>query len=120
MTAEEMTAFDEFCIEKLMPTLDAILAAAHESMNTDFAPASEEISAEEAAKPMTDLLTSIEAEKTGYTVEDIENAISNIRICRAGGEKFSDQLLAQMRKVTKARIFNCYGPTEITVASNNK
>ena len=25
-----------------------------------------------------------------------------------------------MRKVTKARIFNCYGPTEITVASNNK
>ncbi len=79
MTAEEMTAFDEFCIEKLMPTLDAILAAAHESMNTDFAPASEEISAEEAAKPMTDLLTAIEAEKTDYTVEDIENAISNIR-----------------------------------------
>ena len=79
MTAGEMTAFDEFCIEKLMPTLDAILAAAHESMNTDFAPASEKISAEEAAKPMTDLLTSIEAEKTDYTVEDIENAISNIR-----------------------------------------
>ena len=24
-----------------------------------------------------------------------------------------------MRRVTKARIFNCYGPTEITVASNN-
>ena len=24
-----------------------------------------------------------------------------------------------MRSVTKARIFNCYGPTEITVASNN-
>jgi thioester reductase-like protein len=43
-----------------------------------------------------------------------------VDICRAGGEKFSDQLLEQMRKVTKARIFNCYGPTEITVASNNK
>ena len=47
------------------------------------------------------------------------DAIANLAICRAGGEKFSDQLLAQMRNVTKARIFNCYGPTEITVASNN-
>jgi amino acid adenylation domain-containing protein/thioester reductase-like protein len=58
--------------------------------------------------------------QTWLTSEDFCEAISNVRICRAGGEKFSDQLLAQMRKVTKARIFNCYGPTEITVASNNK
>ena len=58
--------------------------------------------------------------QTWLTSEDFCDAISNIRICRAGGEKFSDQLLAMMRKVTKARIFNCYGPTEITVASNNK
>ena len=58
--------------------------------------------------------------QTWLTSEDFCEAISNIRICRAGGEKFSDQLLNQMRKVTKARIFNCYGPTEITVASNNK
>ena len=58
--------------------------------------------------------------QTWLTSEDFCDAISNIRICRAGGEKFSDQLLAQMKKVTKARIFNCYGPTEITVASNNK
>ena len=58
--------------------------------------------------------------QTWLTSEDFCEAISNIRICRAGGEKFSEQLLAQMRKVTKARIFNCYGPTEITVASNNK
>ena len=47
------------------------------------------------------------------------DAIANLKICRAGGEKFSDALLAKMRSVTKARIFNCYGPTEITVASNN-
>ena len=58
--------------------------------------------------------------QTWLTSEDFCQAISGISICRAGGEKFSDQLLSQMRKVTKARIFNCYGPTEITVASNNK
>ena len=50
---------------------------------------------------------------------DFCKAIADLAICRAGGEKFSDQLLSQMRKATKARIFNCYGPTEITVASNN-
>ncbi|MBP5777047.1 MAG: amino acid adenylation domain-containing protein, partial [Prevotella sp.] len=50
---------------------------------------------------------------------DFCKAIANLAICRAGGEKFSDQLLSQMRETTKARIFNCYGPTEITVASNN-
>ena len=58
--------------------------------------------------------------QTWLTSDDFCEAISRVKICRAGGEKFSDQLLALMRKVTKARIFNCYGPTEITVASNNK
>ena len=57
--------------------------------------------------------------QTWLTSEDFCDAISHVKICRAGGEKFSDQLLEQMRSVTKARIFNCYGPTEITVASNN-
>ena len=58
--------------------------------------------------------------QTWLTSDDFCHAIANVRICRAGGEKFSDQLLAQMRNATQARIFNCYGPTEITVASNNK
>ncbi len=57
---------------------------------------------------------------TWLTSDDFCDAISRINIVRAGGEKFSDQLLNQLRKVTKARIFNCYGPTETTVASNNK
>ena len=57
---------------------------------------------------------------TWLTSEDFCDAISRINIVRAGGEKFTDQLLDQLRKVTKARIFNCYGPTETTVASNNK
>ena len=57
--------------------------------------------------------------QTWLTSDDFGKAISQVKICRAGGEKFSDQLLGQMRSVTKARIFNCYGPTETTVASNN-
>ena len=57
--------------------------------------------------------------QTWLTSDDFCKAISQVKICRAGGEKFCDALLQQMRSVTKARIFNCYGPTEITVASNN-
>ena len=56
---------------------------------------------------------------TWLTSPDFCEAIAKVNICRAGGEKFSDQLLTLMRSGTKARIFNCYGPTEITVASNN-
>ncbi len=58
--------------------------------------------------------------QTWLTSDDFCKAIAGINICRAGGEKFSDSLLGKMRSITKARIFNCYGPTEITVASNNK
>ena len=57
--------------------------------------------------------------QTWLTSDDFCHAIAQVKICRAGGEKFSDALLQQMRSVTQARIFNCYGPTEITVASNN-
>ncbi len=57
--------------------------------------------------------------QTWLTSDDFCHAISRVRICRAGGEKYPQQLLDQLRSVTKARLFNCYGPTEITVASNN-
>ncbi len=57
--------------------------------------------------------------QTWLTSSAFCDAIAGLAICRAGGEKFSEALLAKMRSVTKARIFNCYGPTEITVASNN-
>lgn len=57
--------------------------------------------------------------QTWLTNDDFAQAISNIHIVRAGGEKFPTQLLEQLKDITKARIFNCYGPTEITVASNN-
>ena len=58
--------------------------------------------------------------QTWLTSDLFCKAISKVRICRAGGEKFSDALLSKMREITSARIFNCYGPTETTVASNNK
>ncbi len=44
--------------------------------------------------------------------------LSRCKIVMSGGEKFSAQLLSRLKATTKARIFNTYGPTEITVSSN--
>lgn len=47
-------------------------------------------------------------------------ALANCKIIMCGGEKYSPKLLQNLKKVTKARIFNTYGPTEITVSCNAK
>jgi len=48
-------------------------------------------------------------------------AIGQCRVIMCGGEKYADGLLDKLRAAApKARIFNTYGPTEITVSSNCK
>lgn len=45
-------------------------------------------------------------------------ALSGCRVVMSGGEAYSMQLLEKLKQVTCARIFNTYGPTEITVSCN--
>lgn len=45
-------------------------------------------------------------------------ALSNCKVVLCGGEKYSDKLLERLKTITKGRLFNTYGPTEITVSSN--
>ena len=45
-------------------------------------------------------------------------ALAGCRVVMSGGEAYSMQLLEKLKQVTSARIFNTYGPTEITVSSN--
>lgn len=47
-------------------------------------------------------------------------ALSGCKVVMCGGEKYPDGLLERLRRITRARIFNTYGPTEITVSSNAK
>ena len=48
-------------------------------------------------------------------------AISQCKVIMCGGEKYADGLLDKLRAAApEARIFNTYGPTEITVSSNCK
>ena len=53
-------------------------------------------------------------------LEDFRTILSKCSIIMCGGEKYSPKLLEELRKTTKARIFNTYGPTEITVSCNAK
>ena len=48
-------------------------------------------------------------------------AIGQCRVVMCGGEKYADGLIDRLRNAApEARIFNTYGPTEITVSSNCK
>lgn len=46
------------------------------------------------------------------------DALAGCRVVMCGGEKYSPKLLARLKDITGARIFNTYGPTEITVSCN--
>ncbi|MDK2961362.1 MAG: hypothetical protein PWP20_488 [Eubacteriaceae bacterium] len=49
-----------------------------------------------------------------------EEAVASLSFIICGGEKFPPGLYTQLSKITKARIFNSYGPTEISISSNAK
>ncbi|MBQ2582019.1 MAG: AMP-binding protein, partial [Ruminococcus sp.] len=53
-------------------------------------------------------------------LDEFRAVLAKCRIIMCGGEKYSPKLLSDLRSVTKARIFNTYGPTEITVSCNAK
>ncbi|MBR4555323.1 MAG: amino acid adenylation domain-containing protein [Ruminococcus sp.] len=53
-------------------------------------------------------------------LESFRSVLAGCRIIMCGGEKYSPKLLENLKKVTGARIFNTYGPTEITVSCNAK
>ncbi|MCQ4635722.1 amino acid adenylation domain-containing protein [Anaerovorax odorimutans] len=47
-------------------------------------------------------------------------ALARCKVVMSGGEQYSLKLLEKLKEVTDARIFNTYGPTEITVSCNAK
>ena len=49
---------------------------------------------------------------------DFCECLKHCHVIMSGGEKYSDKLLNRLHDLSKARIFNTYGPTEITVSCN--
>ena len=52
--------------------------------------------------------------------EECENSLENLKAFQLGGEKFTAQLYNKLLQHTKAKIYNGYGPTEITACCTNK
>lgn len=52
--------------------------------------------------------------------KDFKEAVFNMRCVMSGGEKFSSELLRQLKECTSAKIYNLYGPTETTIWSATK
>ena len=53
-------------------------------------------------------------------LEECGNPLENIKAILLGGEKFTSNLYLRLKEATNAKIFNSYGPTEITSACTNK
>ncbi len=53
-------------------------------------------------------------------LEECNNSLKNVKAILFGGEKFTNNLYERLKNVTSAKIFNSYGPTEITSACTNK
>lgn len=51
-----------------------------------------------------------EAEKTNF--------LQNVKVIMLGGEKLTDELLNKVKHMTKATVYNMYGPTETTIWSS--
>ena len=52
--------------------------------------------------------------------EELGNPLKNVKAMLFGGEKFTNNLYNRLQTVTNSKIFNSYGPTEITSACTNK
>ncbi|MGB9977985.1 amino acid adenylation domain-containing protein [Methanobacterium sp.] len=53
-------------------------------------------------------------------LEEIQRAVYNCNVIIVGGETFPPQLYNVLSEYTDAKIYNSYGPTEITIASHGK
>lgn len=53
-------------------------------------------------------------------LDECNNPLKNVKAFQLGGEKFTPALYEKLRKVTNAKIYNGYGPTEITACCSNK
>ena len=56
----------------------------------------------------------------GLLLDECENPLKNVKCFQLGGEKLTDNLYNRLQGVTKAKIYNGYGPTEITACCTNK
>ena len=107
-------AFDMFLAENFVPLLcgkTVILANEDEQKIPNFTSAL-------ILKNDVDFIISTPSKISLLLMES--NCLKNVKIIQLGGEVFKPSLYNSLKKVTNARIYNSYGPSECTCASTNK
>ena len=54
------------------------------------------------------------------TFEFVKKCLKNLKAFQLGGEVFSGELYNKLIKYTSAKIYNGYGPAEVSACSSNK
>lgn len=56
--------------------------------------------------------------ETYMEIEEYREVVKRCKVIQMGGEKLPAGLMKRLQEMTKAKIFNMYGPTEITICCN--
>jgi len=110
-------AFDVFLEESLVTLTNGLTLAFadEEKVNNPM------LLAEFMRKTQTEVIASTPSLIMQYLeADDFAKALGKVKVIICGGEKFPSNCFSILRKCTEAVIYNCYGPTETTIATNAK
>ena len=110
-------SFDIFVLESLMPLLNGLkIVIANENEQTDVA-----LFNKLCVKNHVNIFQTTPSRMQIFTLDDASlDFIKNATHILIGGEPFPVNLLTKFSKLTKAKIYNMYGPTETAVWSSLK
>jgi len=110
-------SFDIFAFESLVPLCTGhSVYLANEAEQLDPALAARKI----VRHRVTHILSTVSRIKTFVENPAFEPALRQLTCILSGGEHYPVQLMADLQRRTRARLFNLYGPTETTIWSTAK
>ncbi len=110
-------SFDIFGFESLTPLCTGhSIYLANESEQLDPALASEKI----VEYNCTHILSTVSRIKVFVENQEFEKALNQLTCILSGGENYPVPLRDKLKKVSSARLYNMYGPTETTIWSTTK
>ncbi|MHB8065339.1 MAG: hybrid non-ribosomal peptide synthetase/type I polyketide synthase, partial [Ruminiclostridium sp.] len=110
-------SFDIFGFESIVPLCTGhSIYLANENEQLDPALANQKI----IENKVTHILSTVSRIKAFVENPDFGQALKQLKCILSGGENYPSQLLKDLQKRSKAKLYNMYGPTETTIWSTTK
>jgi amino acid adenylation domain-containing protein/thioester reductase-like protein len=109
-------SFDMFMVETMVPLLSGktIILTTEEEQKIPV------YTSKLMLKHNVDFILTTPSRMELFLVNQLNECIEKVKIIQLGGEVFTTELKERLQKVTKANIYNGYGPTEITACCSSK